>query len=113
MAQVHLGNLAAGARSAMTGGDPMARMLGHYGKTPGEPKGTGTGPQGVKLSSLGGGDVSPDVTPDVAPAHDPGAAVRDATGGMKRHPRLGGLGPGMLGGYGAGSSSNSYTKGMV
>lgn len=70
------------ARSTITGGDPLARLMGHYGKaTPAPLQAMGLG--------LGSG---------AQPTMHPGATlVRGGKGQMRTHIFQGGLGPGRMG----------------
>jgi len=71
MAQQDLGNPYMGKPATITSGDPMSRADNQYGKDHSY--------------------LAPAMGPALGPGTDPGASVRDAMGGMKRHPRVGGL----------------------
>ena len=79
-----------GAKATLGGGNPLSQSLGQYGK-------------GHSFSS-GSPGVSPAAGPDLSaglsdpasvnPTMHPGVSVvRDGSGGIRAHPRQGGLGP--------------------
>lgn len=76
----------AGVRATITPGDPMSRMMGQYGK--GHSFAPAAPPAGDPVLAVPG-------------AKGAAGAVRDARGGVKRHGRQGGLGPGPNGSYGS------------
>jgi hypothetical protein len=74
-----------GIPEAITGASPMPRMMGNYSKTP--------------PAYLAGGTGDP-----IDPTGHPGAvAIRGGSGGIKTHPKLGGIGPGPMGATGTGA----------
>jgi hypothetical protein len=80
--------LMAGQRATITGGDPLNRMMGHYGKN---------------APALLPGDSSPDDRPPMHPAMN---EVRGQSGGIKEHPKFGGIGPGTMGAVGPDTPSS-------
>jgi hypothetical protein len=79
-----------GAKASITGGDPLSRAMGQYAKG---------------HSYLTPADGQPT---DVDPTLHAGAnAVRGSKGGVKTHPREGGIGPGPNGSHG---SPRDYQK---
>ena len=81
-------SLAPGMRDSITGSPPLARMMGHYGKNP--------------PSYLA--DAGPTPSPTGHPAM---SEVRGGSGGIKAHPKEGGIGPGPMGATG---SATTYAK---
>jgi hypothetical protein len=78
--------LAPGQKDSITGADPLARMMGHYGKTP--------------PAYLG-----PSPTPVSPSAHPAMNEIRGQSGGIKKHPKEGGIGPGPEGAVGPATPS--------
>jgi hypothetical protein len=81
--------MAPGTMGTITGGNVFARMMGNYAKKPPAPLDAGPAAPGASDPTMHGN------------AH----SVRP--GGMKKHPKLGGIGPGPNGSYG---SATSYPK---
>ena len=76
-----------GGRATLTPGNPVSRMMGQYGKaTPA---------------------YMPPDTADRPPTHPAMNEVRGQSGGVKAHPREGGIGPGPMGATG---SATTYAK---
>jgi hypothetical protein len=85
--------LARGERATITGGDPLAHSMGHYGKNQ---------PPAFATMTTGMPDASA-----VDPTQHPGVkSIRGGEGGLKRNPREGALGPGKAGVPGG---SNDYS----
>lgn len=87
--QQKLGNPSYPARSTITGGSPLAHSMNHFGKVP--------PPMPAMLipsDGMGGAGVDPT-------AHAGMSQVRGGSGGIKRNPRSGGIGPSKMGGVGA------------
>ena len=81
--------LSLGQKDSITGGDPLSRSMGQYGKG---------------HSYLGG--AQPSVNSDPT-KHAGSQVVRGSQGGVKTHPREGGIGPGPNGSVG---SETAYPK---
>jgi hypothetical protein len=81
--------LALGQKDTITGSEPLSRMMGQYGKG---------------HSYVGG--AAPDTNMDPT-KHAGSQAIRGGQGGVKAHPRQGGIGPGPNGSTG---SETSYPK---
>jgi hypothetical protein len=77
----NLGSPHSGLKSTLTKGDPMSRMMGHYGKGHSFSQ---TPPVGGD-PTMGGPTKAPSI-----------AAIRGGQGGMKANVRQGGLGPGKM-----------------
>jgi hypothetical protein len=78
--------LAAGQKATITGGDPFSRMMGQYGKG----------------HSYVGAPTDPAASDPTK--HAGAQTVRGGKGGVKTHPRQGGIGPGPNGSYGSETS---------
>lgn len=90
--QQALGGVHSGVKSAITGGAPLSRSMGQYGKGH------------SYLPGMEGG-VTADPT-----QHAGVKQIRDGGGGIRRNPRKGGLGPGpMSAAGGAGDYSMTNT----
>lgn len=91
-----LGSPYTGPRATVDRGDPLTRMMGHYGKTP---------PAGM----AGMAGSAPPIDPT---AHAGSKMVRGSGGGMRPHIRQGGLGPkpvNSMGGTGTMGDSSDYS----
>lgn len=75
--------------STITGGDAAMHSIGHYGKTP--PAGMGGSGNGVDPTAHAGAKI-----------------IRGGSGGLGRHVRQGGLGPGKL--SAPGQSDQNYSQ---
>lgn len=75
-----------GMKDSITGSDPVTRSLGNYSKAPPA--------------------YMPQPDPTVL-SHAGSTIIRGGAGGVKKHPKMGGLGPGPMGAAGA---NNDYAK---
>jgi hypothetical protein len=93
MAQQDLKSPHSGIMSTITPGDPMDRSMGQYGKA------------GTPMTAMVGGLPTPGSDPTKSMG-DP--TIKDGTGGIKSHPKFGGIGPGMSGGMGTSSPMGNF-----
>jgi hypothetical protein len=100
--KVNLGNPYRAAPAPHTGGDPLNRMGGNYGKSA-KPVAMTTLP----LAAIALGSLVPLATTPKKAKSAGKAAMRGLKGGVGPHVKQGGLGPGRLGGYG---SARHYDK---